>query len=390
MAFKIGDVVVILNNNNQHGPINRRDIGKVAVLRRVNAQDNEYQIDSVQGNFMLDWVFGAENIMFLGRVDAQGRFRLHGKFFPHHLPTIQEWVNAHPDKYPINRDRADNNIRVEMKKNEEIKKPEPPKIDLKGARNKCIGHIMEHKDGTCSYAVVRNDGTLNLQLSDVCHARLSPGVYAFESVHAQFNSRIKEEYRETYKKMVDWLVNRSHFADAFITKDAQFIIDNYAEYNTDCPLWHVFSAAVALRGFQEFPGQARSWKVLEEAGVEEKYLWIAALLFDENGNYQGTTDGHRTWGSSIPVDKLKKWFKQGFSKELDQTPMNSGKGSRFAFGAIDGTGRSWCAYDGGIGSVNQFFKNKLGVGKAAGPFGGEGVRKAKLNEINNLMKEMLE
>ena len=78
---------------------------------------------------------------------------------------------------------------------------------------------------------------------------------------------------------INWLANKSPYAEVFVTKDARDILDNGAIFHTHMPCRWVLQAAIQLRNLWEYPFLCYSWiRMKRDIGPEA--AMILAIHFN--------------------------------------------------------------------------------------------------------------
>jgi hypothetical protein len=190
--------------------------------------------------------------------------------------------------------------------------------------------------GVSSYVVfVKNmdtgEITLNKHLRDVCHARLSVyypdrkvnkeavAVIDYQQEHyKQVEVRAGKEFIPSYKKFVDYIVNRSPWAVAFQGKTVKNVLENGVLMNVEAPSGAVAGACQALRYLSEFAYKNEIWKLLMDNGIQEDaaFLTTYALNKEENGTFTKNPmgGGHQPINGAISAGSLISFFANGYNE----------------------------------------------------------------------------
>lgn len=118
-----------------------------------------------------------------------------------------------------------------------------------------------------------------------CHAGLRDGKYIADSTGAGKLVAIADypevrcKIQGESKRYADYIVNRSAFAKAFKTKDynGKALLMNIQE----CSHNFIVIACIALRAATEFPGMAKSWCKLVDAGLDEHKAYFLSYFFHD-------------------------------------------------------------------------------------------------------------
>lgn len=318
--MQIGDIIILRNNNagDLGGMILDNQVGLVFEIEHV--REGYVSVISVadQPGFTNHYVWMVDNknvIPFLRLNDKNHRYYYVDTGLQASVLTNREKVWAR--KNEVFRREKDN---VQAVKKVVIQKPAEPPFDLeakkKEVRKALHDTVTKSGQSVASYAIIGNNRLVRNHYRDICHARLrGGGLAAFDAIHGEYKKWTKEEQKK-YHIFYNWLANESPWKDAFITKDCQEALDNCVEYNVDAGHNIMYSAAIALRGYSEFEKQREGWV---QFNGESKLIWVASLLFlkmdDGQYLYSGTTNGHRTWGSTEPHIGIVSFLNKGFTNE---------------------------------------------------------------------------
>lgn len=188
--------------------------------------------------------------------------------------------------------RCCNLKRIKQEPIKEEKKEEGPKED------ELILKADEH-----SLVQYRYNGIL--RSNDICYASAfrADKLTSFEVYHP----RLEERHHD----YINFIINESPVADAFINKDAK---DYYSRkvipYNCNIPSRGVFAGAVALRCVWEYSDYFRIWTLLANAGVNKSVAVYVANLF-RNGHYS-SHDGHCLIHDVKKIESLRNFINKKF------------------------------------------------------------------------------
>lgn len=181
--------------------------------------------------------------------------------------------------------------------------------------------------GTCSYAIGLEDGHIVFQVNDICHARIRPkkrnsipvAVSLMVSAHIERIKNAEEDLSEevlNYKKVIDYILNRSPWASVFTNTDYE---NNFGCVDMDVErgVNAIASAAIALRTASEFQTSNRVFVSLIEAGINEDVAYI--ITHQCQGNIVGMFSGnHHIFSNCVTISTLVSFFKTG--KFIDEGP----------------------------------------------------------------------
>jgi len=128
--------------------------------------------------------------------------------------------------------------------------------------------------------------------------------------------KIKDQYQKDY---INWLINDSPFASAFVIKDEEFIYRYGAVYSTKFPPQFVVSAAISLRYVTEFPHIIRCWNRFKDYIPPEAAFVLAHLLYEGEKNnwlvgHYGNTNHQWVQTHSFGKNELKRFVEFDFSR----------------------------------------------------------------------------
>lgn len=195
-----------------------------------------------------------------------------------------------------------------------------------------------------AYVIVRNDGTVVSQYGDACFYALSEESYEIyereeeEDVWYEdgelvdsglwipagtrldygvfFTTMLYEDIDnppEYALAFVDYVANRSVYADVFYTKDARKIIQRPYILHTHFPAAMVIGAAANIRYFVDHPNIPRCFFDLVKEGVDENIAHLLAQAVRNGGNGQWDFDTVASWHSAFGI---------GFDKFMAQNFLN--------------------------------------------------------------------
>tara|TARA_R110000772_G_scaffold129472_2_gene237608 strand:+ start:25705 stop:26517 length:813 start_codon:yes stop_codon:yes gene_type:complete len=146
-------------------------------------------------------------------------------------------------------------------------------------------------------ALVYTDGEIKHIASTNCTASLGVGSAdrQLECILSCVGYGVENE--EYYNPFINWLVKRSPYADAFLSKQASKVgEDKCLIVNPDCPSNIMVGGIIAARGTYENTGIAKSWCELTKRGVNENLAFILShwAKYGMAGvvGFQGHTQSH--------------------------------------------------------------------------------------------------
>ena len=227
-----------------------------------------------------------------------------------------------------------------------VKPPKPPKAlkvkplalegDPTGLRKELTASMVGTNPGTCSYAVKYANGKTRFQKQDACHARIGPNCHdeAYEKEPIAVALHLLGHYnnarnKDSYVSYVDYMINRSPWANAHLVKDAKDAVANCASMNLERPYHEILGAAVALREASEFPNNFASFKKALEMGYCEHTAYLLTTCFTVNTNgvvgKAVITNGHKVMSPANSMEAIIKFFTKGYHFKTTDTYKNGRK-----------------------------------------------------------------
>ena len=167
--------------------------------------------------------------------------------------------------------------------------------------------------GTADFIILNADGTVDEHLGSACHAPLSYSrhnlpMYVVTAVRAGMPNG---------KELVDWLINRSPYAEHIINKTVADVFDRGLIIRTNIPSNLLAQALIITRQLWEYEYIVKTWLALSKGGINETIAFAFAHLVTEDGGYkcQVTGGGHNSMSGSY----MNKEF---FKNYLAGTPKN--------------------------------------------------------------------
>jgi hypothetical protein len=229
-------------------------------------------------------------------------------------------------------------LEIGKKEDVEKKKKGPALRDLIAQSRK---EDIKNVRGVSSYVVFLKNKktgeiTLNKHLSDVCHARLAVyyggrddvkeavAVIDYQQAHEKQALAAGKGYKTSYRKFVDYIVNRSPWAVAFQGKTVKNVLENGVLMNVEAPSGAVAGACQALRYLSEFNAQNAVWKLMMDNGIQEDaaFLTTYAFIAEADGYTKHPMGGgHQPINGEISAGSLISFFANGYDEKfLKSTP----------------------------------------------------------------------
>lgn len=238
-------------------------------------------------------------------------------------------------------------------KKEEVKKPDP-KPDLREILTEVVK--LKGQISICSYGTMFEDGFVNKQVNDVCHARLTYihngkplkeaalilcGSEQFLS--ERYNKEHVPRYMEVYREYIRYLLNESPWSVAFLTKDVQEAFEKGVLLNLDVHRNWAAGAAVATREGVEFVERLPVFKRVREMGFNGNVAYLCSMYligsFKNPGEYSkgNCGGGHRVLNGCLPWDALCSFMAHGYKPQAHLKPFREEQGNyHIATACVDG------------------------------------------------------
>jgi hypothetical protein len=162
-------------------------------------------------------------------------------------------------------------------------------------------------------AIVHTDGEIKHFDSTACTASLRSGSAdrQLECILSCVGYGVENE--EYYKPFINWLIKRSPYADAFLSKQASKVgRDKCLIVNPNCPSNIMAGGIIAARGTYENKGIAMGWYELTKRGVNENLAfilshWVKCGMAGVVG-FQGSTQNHHAVEANYATKDYIKAF----------------------------------------------------------------------------------
>jgi len=235
-----------------------------------------------------------------------------------------------------------------------VAKPKPAPVIKKTLAEELIEKV-NHVGcaGTCSYAIEFANGHRRFQSNDACHARIrwgekmsrgdeanNPPVAIACNIHGHIKHVGQYADGAAYKAFVNYMLNDSPWADAWLTKDVDEAMKGCAMMDVTKPYSYVCSAAIAMRTGSEY---AKSLKVFKDL-LDWKYNPNVAYLVSQcttvhnNGAYQFIPNGgsHHVWHTGMEMSKVVSFFNDK-KLNVEDKPYNNSPNSYYTIFKVIGS-----------------------------------------------------
>ncbi len=163
----------------------------------------------------------------------------------------------------------------------------------------------------------KSNGVVKDAIGAACYARLNYSAEKTTELCIDVSYHYGNMGEDTKKLYQEWLTSFltcPPFAGVF--KETSFEQAMAEGLNAKCDEYsksQVVCAAVAVRGFYEFPARQSVYKKLRKAGCTFTQSWFGSLIFTLNGDYTAPYGGHCVFSDTqCGVDSLKVSLKEGF------------------------------------------------------------------------------
>lgn len=179
--------------------------------------------------------------------------------------------------------------------------------------------------GIANYGLIYGDNKIAYHTNTACHAGLQIGrrwlknfnmeaidhIHRDEKLHYVWSSiRVyNNEWEDRHKAFIDYLVNRSIYHHAFVSKSADKIIhDRCLLLRTDVNNDYLAAACIASRALWEKVPVLNSWYNMVKDGVDERVAHMLAHAVSDKLNLS-TFNGHCCFNGYYSVDDCKQMYK---------------------------------------------------------------------------------
>lgn len=164
-------------------------------------------------------------------------------------------------------------------------------------------------------------GELITSPNHACHAGLRRGHLGEPKFAAIYSTIVYSKLSREHQLMfIDYMINRSVWANCFINESVQEVIDTCWILDPDQPSNYIAGACFATRWLSEWPHRCKAWVAMVEAGVDEN-----EAMFLSHG-LQSEGEGDDLF--PIIIDQSSAWHTP-LEKNINKTYFNNfvnGKG----------------------------------------------------------------
>lgn len=144
-----------------------------------------------------------------------------------------------------------------------------------------------NKSKLCAYSLGLEDGTVVVSTNPFCHAFLQyfreKGLAAAPLVLANTVQTERPYYDKNLCSFyLEWLINESPYANAFLSKDVDKLVEDGILVDLRQPYNYVCGAAIATRYAWEYPENAKVFMLLAHEGVDKDKAFLASTSLVKN------------------------------------------------------------------------------------------------------------
>lgn len=160
----------------------------------------------------------------------------------------------------------------------------------------------------------------------ICHAFVREFTVVsefYENISAHYRT-MSEERKPSYVKYVNYILKRSPWAKAFLTKSFGVGLRYNIAIDCSLPRQHIMAAITALRMGSEFPEHLKLFTEMAKKYGEDYAFIIAStthkVIYADKSIYtlDQYSEPHAVFDISTKYENLVKFFKEGFPKSTDK------------------------------------------------------------------------
>lgn len=270
---------------------------------------------------------------------------------PHDYVYAKEWLKPASEEL-IKKIEAEN----EKAKKTLISKTAINKAITTSRKN--LGEKRGTSKSMCDFEIVGIDNDKNKLVTLVhhqapCHAGLN--IYNKGNITVvgaidwigNYPVKIEGASRDTYKKYVDYVLNRSPVSDTFLTKNLTAALKHGVLYDVTKGKNQIAVAAVMLRMGQEYRRSLPIYQMMLDKGFSERVAWLMFCGYSPIGNRErysmNYVGGHNILRTDMVLQKILKFFGPDFkfSKQSPYAKDHSGYRIEYEVDKLKGVGQSW-------------------------------------------------
>lgn len=200
-----------------------------------------------------------------------------------------------------------------------------------------LGEVLTEQvadiDYPCSFALQYEDFHRNVLKSYSCHAFLGYGKDAgygnLTTNHGNITQVVfclSGHYKAskepaTYKEWIDYMINRSPWSNAFITKDVEEGLKSGFYGNVEESLSRLSCSAIQMRQASEFGGVIETFKFIKANGFSDNVACFMTIGIRKGANgwvNYSMDGGHTCFIGLHNLEQVVKFFKEGWHRPTDK------------------------------------------------------------------------
>jgi hypothetical protein len=293
----------------------------------------------------------------------------------------------------VNRDMQYMEASLAILRGEPAPKQKAPELDIEQVKKQLIGKVKKRVDDGAdldisTWATAYNCGKQQIEIGRICHSVLfdAQGALPRKAIYDEVRGYYKDsEDQLAYAEYVDFLVNKSVFSAAFLTKNIDEIVNGGVFYNMEAPGLLVYAAAIMLRFPSEWDMFVPAMATFAEKVTDGDWIWawVLANKFQHDVvnpyNFKLLTwdNSHKIFGEYYDASCVSSFLQTGMEVG-NNAPASSWHGQ----GRFETSRRLLLAYDPlhPTGDVGAFVANTLNIkpvrwGEKAPPITLEDIQK---------------
>ena len=334
LQFKVGDKVKLQYIPKEEPrddrvvgicPDMRKNIGKILTVAYINGSRNWISCtgsDVRYRNYRAEWFVPTKPKTYkqlykeAKELNIAGRSKLNVK-------ALSEAIAKTLDEKEQAKQAEAKRIADEKKALEEAKDKAARELELKTP----LGVMLEKKvngvNSICSFAKEYVNGERWYGHDQPCHYNMNTdGAGPIAKVVFCLSGHLKSARNPVaYKEWVDYIINRSPWANCFLTKDVEEGLKTGFYGDVEQPHSRLSCAVIALRQGSEFKSKLDTWKVVKDKGCSENiacFVSAAVNYADVAGFRLDSIDGgHTVWVGTQSVSDIFKFFNEGWHQPAD-------------------------------------------------------------------------
>lgn len=200
----------------------------------------------------------------------------------------------------------------------------PPKVgpQPKSAFRETVWDKVKETGGICAFGFKGTAGREDIHGGQPCHAALARSNVG-EVAELVYSVRhdlkhVPEAARPAYQRYLDYILNRSPWAHAFLTKDAEEAMEQDVFMNVEVNRHVIAAACVAIRMAHEYLNRIRAFSWALDNGACEPAAWLFCCSFSvvmDASKPEGWGGGHDVIDGGRDMAETVKFFREGYTSE---------------------------------------------------------------------------